>query len=94
LKPCGLSCLRDLAQEIGPAERNLPLLRSTVFLAQKMGKGLGRDQILLPTLPPNRQGKAMTTLRLILDDQPNSQHSWLSMGNGGVLIITLPAMRS
>ena len=36
----------------------------------------------------------MTTLRLILDDQPNSQHSWLSMGNGGVLIITLPAMRS
>ncbi len=37
-------------------------MRATLQLAQKMGSGLGRGEVLLRPLPPNQKNKPMTTL--------------------------------
>jgi len=63
-------------EKVRPAEQNLPLLRSTVSLAKKIGLRLGGGQKLLRALPTESQGKVMTTLRIILGDQLNPEHGW------------------
>ena len=65
------------------------LLRSTAYLAQKMEQGLGGGEVLFRTLPSNPHRKAVTTLRLILGDQLNLQHSWFSVPDNAVVYLVM-----
>jgi hypothetical protein len=47
--------LNEDAKKIRAAQQSLRDLRATLQLAQKMGGGLGRGEVLLGPLPPNQK---------------------------------------
>lgn len=65
------------------------LLWPPVCVAQKMGQGLGRGQVLLRPLPRPTKAQHMTTLRLILGDQLNPQHSWFNKQHADVVYVLM-----
>nr|WP_244303733.1 hypothetical protein [Acidovorax delafieldii] len=43
------------AQKIRPSAKDLPTLRPTLHLAQEVGEGMGRGEVLLRPLPQRTQ---------------------------------------
>ncbi len=58
------------------------MLRSPVFLAQKMGRSLDGGQVLLRALPAKPKGEVVTPLSLILGEQLDPAYRWFSVRDG------------